>query len=47
MPADIAGDAVPGDAADAGADFLDGGHQRPGEQHDPSHAVTDCAPACE
>ena len=35
----IAGDALAGDAADAGADLLDRRHQRKAEQHDPAHAV--------
>ena len=41
MLADIAGDALAGDPADAGADLLDRRHQRPGEQHDPGHAVAE------
>jgi len=32
IAADIAGDAESGDPADAGADFLDRGHERIGEQ---------------
>jgi hypothetical protein len=41
MLADVAGDALAGYPADLGANFLDRRHQRPGEQHDPSHAVAE------
>jgi len=32
VAANVAGDAAPGDAADAGADLLDRGHEREGEE---------------
>ena len=41
MPADIAGNAVPGDAADARGNFLDRRHQRKRQQHGPADAVTE------
>ena len=41
VPADIAGDAVPGDAADPRGDFLDRRHQRKGQQHGPADAVAE------
>ena len=41
MPADIAGDAAPGDAADARGNFLDRRHQRKRQQHGPADAVTE------
>ena len=41
MLPNVAGNSVPGDAANAGADFLDRRHQRPGKQHGPSHAVAE------
>jgi hypothetical protein len=41
MAPDVAGNPMPGDAADPGADFLNRGHQRPGEQYYPSHAVAE------
>ena len=41
MPADIAGNAAPGDAADPAGDFLDRGHQRKGQQHGPADAVAE------
>src|SRR5262249_45074917 len=34
---DVAGDALPGDPADASTDLLDRCHQGEGEQHDPAH----------
>src|SRR6516164_2979844 len=39
MLPDVAGDSVPGDTTNPGAYFLNRSHQRPREQHDPSHAV--------
>ncbi len=39
MRADVAGNALAGDAAYARADFLDGRHQRKAEQHHPAHRV--------
>jgi hypothetical protein len=41
MAPDVAGNPMPGDAADPRADFLNRGHQRPGEQHYPSHVVAE------
>jgi hypothetical protein len=41
MRPDIAGDTLAGDPADAGADFLNGCHQWPGEQHDPRHVIAE------
>ena len=41
MPADIAGNAVAGDAADARGDFLDRRHQRKRQQHGPADAVAE------
>ena len=41
MRADVAGDALAGDAADARADLLDRHHQREAEQHHPAHRVAE------
>ena len=41
MPARIARNAVPGDAADARGDFLDRRHQRKRQQHGPADAVAE------
>ena len=41
MPAHIARNAVPGDAADARGNFLDRHHQREAQQHGPADAVTE------
>ena len=41
MRADIAGDALAGDAAHACADLLDRHHQREAEQHHPAHRVAE------
>ena len=41
VPAEIAGDAMPRGAAEAGADFLDRHHQRIGQQHRPADAETE------
>ena len=38
VPAEIAGDAMPRGAAEAGADLLDRHHQRIGQQHGPADA---------
>ena len=43
--ADIAGDPHSGHTADAGADLLDRGHQREGEQHHPAHAKAELCPS--
>ena len=39
MRADVAGDALAGDPADAPADLLNGGHERINEKHRPQHRV--------
>ena len=41
MRADVAGDALAGDPADARADLLDRRHQREAEQHHPAHRVAE------
>ena len=41
MRADVAGDALAGDPADARADLLDRHHQREAEQHHPAHRVAE------
>jgi len=41
VPADIAGDAAPGDAADPRGNLLDRDHQRKCQQHGPADAVTE------
>ena len=41
MRADVAGDALAGDPADARADFLDRRHQREAEQHHPAHRIAE------
>ena len=47
VPADVAGDALPGHPADPRADLLDRRHQREGEQHDPAHREAERAPTWE
>ncbi len=41
MPANVAGDAVPGDAADPRRNFLDRRHQRKRQQHGPADAIAE------